>query len=102
MKILIRLLTFLGPFRGLLTTTLLMMLGASVFSLAVPRIIGYALDTAIRAQRTGAVDWYPLLVGFALIMVAAALRGVFAFSQQYLGEKLSQSVAYDIRNAIYD
>ena len=25
-----------------------------------------------------------------------------AYSQQYLGEKLSQSVAYDIRNAIYD
>ncbi|MDA0301086.1 MAG: ABC transporter ATP-binding protein [Chloroflexi bacterium] len=103
MRILIRLLGFLHPFRGLLLVTLGMMIGASVFSLAVPQIIGYALDSAIASQRAGdRVTWRPLLVGFGLIMTAATLRGVFAFSQQYLGEKLSQSVAYTIRNAIYD
>ena len=103
MRILIRLLGFLAPFRGLLLVTLGMMVGASVFSLAVPQIIGFALDSAIHSQRTGGqVAWRPLLIGFALIMGAATLRGVFAFSQQYLGEKLSQSVAYIIRNAIYD
>jgi ABC-type multidrug transport system fused ATPase/permease subunit len=103
MRILIRLLGFLRPFRGLLLVTLGMMVGASVFSLAVPQIIGYALDSAIASQRAGdQVTWTPLLVGFGLIMTAATLRGVFAFSQQYLGEKLSQSVAYTIRNAIYD
>ncbi|MEI7925655.1 MAG: ABC transporter ATP-binding protein [Chloroflexota bacterium] len=103
MRILIRLLGFLTPFRGLLLVTLAMMVGASVFSLAVPQIIGYALDSAIASQRAGGgVVWRSLLTGFALIMVAATLRGVFAYSQQYLGEKLSQSVAYIIRNAIYD
>jgi len=103
MRILIRLLGFLSPFRGLLAVTLGMMIGASVFSLAVPEIIGFALDSAIESQRTGEeVSWRPLLTGFGLIMAAAILRGVFAYSQQYLGEKLSQSVAYTIRNAIYD
>ncbi len=103
MRMLIRLLEFLAPFRGLLAVTVFMMIGASVFALAVPQIIGYALDSAIHSQQTGgAVAWTPLLVGFGLIMGAAILRGLFAYSQQYLGEKLSQSVAYTIRNAIYD
>ena len=103
MRMLIRLLGFLSPFRGLLAVTVCMMIGASVFALAVPQIIGYALDSAIHSQQTGgAVAWTPLLVGFGLIMAAAILRGLFAYSQQYLGEKLSQSVAYTIRNAIYD
>jgi len=103
MRTLIRLLGFVGPFRRLAAATVLMMIGASVFALAVPQIIGYALDSAIDSQRgSGEVAWRSLLLGFAAIMAAAVLRGVFAFSQQYLGEKLSQSVAYTIRNAIYE
>ena len=103
MRILIRLLGFLAPFRGLLLVTIGMMVGASVFALAVPQIIGIALDGAIHSQQTGGtVAWQPLLTGFGLIMGAAILRGIFAYSQQYLGEKLSQSVAYTIRNAIYE
>ncbi|MGE3857669.1 MAG: ABC transporter ATP-binding protein [Dehalococcoidia bacterium] len=103
MRILVRLLGFLRPFRPLLLVTLGMMVGASVFSLAVPQIIGYALDSAINSQADGGgVTWRPLLVGFGLIMGAATLRGIFAYSQQYLGEKLAQSVAYNIRNQIYD
>ena len=103
MRVLIRLLGFLGPFRGLLLVTLCMMVGASAFSLVVPQIIGFALDSAIHSQASGgAVAWNPLVMGFGLIMGAALLRGVFAYSQQYLGEKLSQSVAYTIRNAIYE
>ncbi|MEI7555301.1 ABC transporter ATP-binding protein [Candidatus Chlorohelix sp.] len=35
------------------------------------------------------------IVGFALV------RGIFAFLQAYNGEKLSQSIAYDMRNDLY-
>jgi ATP-binding cassette subfamily B protein len=41
-------------------------------------------------------------VAAAAIVGVAVLRGVFAFGQTYLGEWISQRVAYDIRNAIYD
>ena len=38
----------------------------------------------------------------ALIIIGfAAVRGVFAFLQSYNAEKLSQSVAFDIRNDIF-
>jgi ATP-binding cassette subfamily B protein len=42
------------------------------------------------------------IVGAALIIIAfAAVRGVFAFLQSYNAERLSQSVAFDIRNDIF-
>ncbi len=42
------------------------------------------------------------IVGAALVIIAfAAVRGVFAFLQSYNAERLSQSVAFDIRNDIF-
>ena len=103
MRILIRLLGFIRPFKVLAAITFTMMIGASAFALLVPQIIGYALDSAIESRgATGEVAWRSLLLGFAAIMGAAVLRGVFAYCQQYLGETLSQSIAYGIRNAIYE
>jgi ATP-binding cassette subfamily B protein len=43
-----------------------------------------------------------LLYGGIAILGAAVLRGLFAFGQTYLGEYISQGVAYDIRNLLYD
>ena len=42
-----------------------------------------------------------LVNALVLIIVFAALRGLFAFLQAYWAEKNSQSVAYDIRNELY-
>ncbi len=36
-----------------------------------------------------------------LIVVFAVIRGAFAFSQNYMSEKLSQSAAFDFRNDLY-
>jgi ATP-binding cassette subfamily B multidrug efflux pump len=42
------------------------------------------------------------IIGAALIIIGfAAVRGVFAFLQSYNAERLSQSVAFDIRNDIF-
>ena len=42
-----------------------------------------------------------LINALILIVIFAAVRGVFAFLQAYWGEKNSQAVAYDIRNELY-
>ncbi len=42
-----------------------------------------------------------LINALILIVVFAALRGVFAFLQAYWAEKNSQAVAYDLRNDLY-
>ena len=43
-----------------------------------------------------------LLAAGGLIILFAAARGLFAFSQTYLGERLSQGIAFDIRNELYE
>jgi ATP-binding cassette subfamily B protein len=42
-----------------------------------------------------------LLWAGGLIVVFAVIRGTFAFSQNYMSEKLSQSAAFDFRNELY-
>ncbi len=37
-----------------------------------------------------------------LILVFAVVRGLFAFTQAFMGEKLSQNVAYDFRNLLFE
>ncbi|MDA0352080.1 MAG: ABC transporter ATP-binding protein [Chloroflexi bacterium] len=102
MRTLVRLLSFVRPYRRLVLLGWIALIGAAVFSLLVPKIVGKALDSAVESQAEGELQWNPLLIAFAAVLLVAAFRGLFAFGQQYIGEKLSQSVAYSIRAAIYD
>ncbi len=102
MKTLFRLLSFVRPYKGMAALATFSLICASVFSLLVPKIVGIGLDKAMSSKGEGAVDWHALIIAATLVLILAGLRGVFAYAQQYVGEKLSQSVAYSIRNAIYD
>jgi ATP-binding cassette subfamily B protein len=62
-----------------------------------PQVVGYAIDTGI-----GGGDESALLLSAVLIIAIYLLNGVFAYAQHYLGEYLSQHVAYDLRNRLYD
>jgi ATP-binding cassette subfamily B protein len=73
------------------------MMLATGFSLAVPRIIGEAIDIGV----TGGEHSFLILAALAVIVVSA-LRGAFTYLQSYLGEFVSARAAYDIRNALYD
>jgi ATP-binding cassette subfamily B protein len=75
--------------------------------LVMPQLIGWAIDYGLAVEgegdfRVATGDRDLLIVAAAAIVGVAVLRGVFAFGQTYLGEWISQRVAYDIRNAIYD
>jgi ATP-binding cassette subfamily B protein len=47
-------------------------------------------------------DMTLLLLACAAMIMFAVGRGLAAFGQQYLSQKIGQDVAYDIRNAVYD
>jgi ABC-type multidrug transport system fused ATPase/permease subunit len=112
MHVLIRLLSFLRPYKRRVVLAWLCVVGASVFVLVSPQLVAWAIDTGLRvriegvngATRTGvALGSVHTLVIAALAIVAAAMaRGVFVYGQTYLAEWVSQRVAYDLRNAIYD
>lgn len=106
---LLRLIPYMKPYKGRITQAWLCVLFAGVFVMVSPLLVRYAIDFGLDPQRdaTGKLiglngDEKLLLLGAAAIILFAIGRGVAAFGQQYLGESVGQSVAYDIRNQIYD
>jgi ATP-binding cassette subfamily B protein len=103
----LRLLGFLGPYKRRVALAALTTLASGAMVLAMPQLIRWAIDYGLGLELQGGElvatgERRLLLIAAAAIIGAAALRGVFAFGQTYLGEWLSQRVAYDIRNSIYD
>jgi ATP-binding cassette subfamily B protein len=66
-------------------------------ALLIPRLTGQAIDQALSSTGTNT------LVLTALAIAGAGLvRSVLTYWQSYMAEFLSQRVAYDLRNIIYD
>jgi ATP-binding cassette subfamily B protein len=60
--------------------------------------LGLTIDELV-ANRDGAVT--ALVWAGALIVVFATVRGLFAFTRAYMGERASQNVSFDLRNELY-
>ncbi len=97
MKVVLRLLGFLGPYRRREVLTYLCLLGSTAFGMAAPWLLKEAIDVGLSGSQAGF-----LVVAALAIIGASLLRGVFSFGQNYLVEYISQRVAYDLRNALYD
>ena len=109
MRWLLRLIPYLKPYKRQLTLAWICMLGAAVFVMASPLLVRYAIDFGLDPQQnaddvvTGLDGNRQLVIYGALALIVFAIgRGAAQFGQQYLGETVGQSVAYDIRNQIYD
>jgi len=103
----LRLLTFLRPYKKRGALTFLAVVAASAFVLAIPQLIRWAINFGLGAKVEGGRlvtegNTQTLVIASLAVVGAAALRGAFTFLQTYLGEWISQRVAYDLRNRIYD
>ncbi len=103
----LRLLAFLAPYKRRTALAALCVLASGAAVLAMPQLIRWSIDYGLGIEKQGdelvATGERRLLVIAALAIVGtASLRGVFAYGQTFLGEWISQRVAYDIRNQIYD
>jgi ABC-type multidrug transport system fused ATPase/permease subunit len=101
MPILVRLLLFLRPYKLKTCIVVMSTILTGAFALATPKIIGWAIDTAIK-DKGRTLDLHGLVLAGLGILCAAIMRGLFYYLQQYEGETLSQQIAYDLRNLIYD
>ncbi|PZC48952.1 MAG: ATP-binding cassette, subfamily B [Chloroflexi bacterium] len=71
--------------------------GATAVSLIIPRLLGDAIDTVITSGVRINLLWMALaIVGVSIV------RGFLTYGQGYLGEWVSQRVAYDLRNSFYE
>jgi ATP-binding cassette subfamily B protein len=111
MKQLGRAIRYLGHYRNLT----LLAYGALFLSIAaqlmVPWMVRNTLDAVTEgvANQQGAaapelarrVAESALFGAIALMLLFAVIRGLFAFAQSFMAEKVSQSVAFDFRNELF-
>ena len=101
-----RVLRFALPYWRGLTVTAIAILSTAGFAIATPWLLRWAIDTAISTEivegdtAISITGWLVAVAGLALVG-AAVLRGTSMFVQRYLAEWVGQTVAYDLRNAIY-
>jgi ABC-type multidrug transport system fused ATPase/permease subunit len=101
--VLIRVLSFVRPYIGRVLLAWAVVVGSAGFALAMPYLVRYAVNQGIDIVNGQPEGSQATLIKAAMLIVAAALlRGVFQYLQTYVNEWLSQQVAYDIRNRIYD
>jgi ABC-type multidrug transport system fused ATPase/permease subunit len=96
-RILYRLYVLYAASPGRLLLTLLCLLCAAALGLVVPWILKEVLDYGLAQRR---LDF--LYVAGGLLVVVTVARGVAIYGQQYLAAYLAQSLAYRLRNMLYD
>ncbi len=70
---------------------------ATFLNLIVPWILRSVIDQGLVKQ-----DFRFLVLAGATIVGVTAVRGLFSFVQLYGSERLSQDIAFDMRNQLYD
>jgi ABC-type multidrug transport system fused ATPase/permease subunit len=93
---LLRVLPYFKDYRWFMVAGYIAVIGNAFFNLAVPRLIGIAVDDGAAKQNVN-----QLVMLSALIVGASGLRGLCAFGQNYLGETAAQGGSYQLRRALY-
>ena len=97
MRALVRSLLYMRQYKAATLASLVCLLAGSAGNLAVPRVTQTVVDSGILDDRFQAI-----LVGSLVIIGVTALRSLFTYLQGVLAARVSQGVAYDLRNSLYD
>ena len=104
-EILWRIVRLASRYRFQLSLAVAAALGAAVFQLVIPKLLGAAVDSALGLHGREAVA--PDLARGALyqaallLLAASIMRGLFTLVHNYTGEAIGHYVAYDLRRAFY-
>ena len=93
MGVLLRLIAYPLRYKFHLAFVYFCLTGATLLALAIPKLIGWTIDSALGSGDKTELIWLALLV-----LVISVLRGGLAYGQSYVSEFTSQKVAYDIRH----
>lgn len=96
-KALQRAMKYLGPYKLLSVGAFLSLIISQAMNLITPQLLRRVIDDGVTPKNLGVIE----TMGIALVALAI-VKGVFTFAQSYLAEKLSQNVAYDLRNLIFN
>lgn len=105
-QILWRIITLCLRHRGRVAIAVGATLVAALFQLAVPQLLGNAVDEALSLLDTenaaATAARAALFQTAALLLGASILRGLFTLIHNYMGEAVGHRMAYDLRLAFYD
>ncbi len=96
MSALLKTARFLSPYKLLIVGTLLTVILPVAMELVVPRLMRVVIDQGIMQSDMSAI-WQ----GSAVIFLAAVLGAFATFGQGIFRARLSQALAFDIRNALF-
>ena len=102
MKIILRIMAIAMRHRWRVVGAYACTIGATVAYLFLPRLIGNAVDEIAKFFTEGDYSEGTLISIVLIIFGLSVVRGVLSYGQTYLGESLSQLVAYDIRNSFFN
>ncbi len=95
-RVLVRCLTYLRPYWRMTLGAYLTLVGINALTLAIPQFIRWIVDRGI-----GGKDTNLLLESVIALLVLTLMKGALTFWQGRWAEQASQSVAYDLRNALH-
>ncbi len=97
MRIIFRLTIFARKYWAWLLLAFVALVASAGFSLIIPRMMGEAIDNALTSGERSF-----LFIAAGVVVGAGVLRGIADYGNRFIAEVVSQKVAYDIRNAIFD
>ena len=94
MGTLLRLAGYALRYRRSLALAYASLIGSTLLSLAIPRFLGIAIDSALEGGGAG-----DLATWAALVLSVTLVRGALGYGQSYFSEHVSQGVSFDLRHA---
>ena len=101
---LLRLMGYMRQYRRLAVLAYGSLFVATAAQLLVPYLVQIIVDAVVagsQVQADAAMVGGLLASAMLAIVVFSIVRAVFAFGQQYNAERISQNVAFDVRNALF-
>ncbi len=105
-QVLMRIIRMAFDYPGLLAIGLVFIIGASVFQLFIPLLIGNGVDKVeeiFTSANANNDELREALIVIALMLVGSAvLRGIFTFGHMYISENIAQRLGYRLRMLYYE
>ena len=105
-RTLLRAIRYVSRHRRLMVLAYGSLFTATAAQIVVPQLVRVIIDAVVggaqlQAAGTSASIAQALPSAMLAIVVFSVVRAVFAFGQQYNAERISQNVAFDIRNQLF-
>ena len=91
-----RLARFFRPYKWSLTFGIACIVAGVIFNVAIPQIVGRALD-----ENWNQVTWSKLNIAALKVLGASAMSGLFLFLQRRIIIGMSRNIEYDLREDFY-